>query len=123
QASHRTGAARDRHDFSQPHGSAELRCEKQGFARVVFSTLGGGKPIEQSSPNHEPHADGGIKTPGQQQDGPYTDEAEGGSFPRGESEAIHPELSLARKWLHAVVITPAARSTDRDNCIGTLGGH
>src|SRR5262245_3273086 len=120
---HLTGGVPDRHDFRQPDGRTDLARQRQGFAHFVLPPPGGGKPIEQSSPHHEPCADRGIETSRQQQDRSGTDEAERGSLPWGEGEAVHPKLSLSRENLHAVVIAPAARSTDRDNCIRGIGGH
>ncbi|HEU4359720.1 MAG TPA: hypothetical protein VFR54_14805, partial [Xanthobacteraceae bacterium] len=118
-----TGGAPDRYDFRQPNGRTDLARQRQSFARFAFPTLGGGKPIEQSSPHHEPHADHGIEASRQQQDRSGTDKAERGSFPRGEGEAMHPKLPVSREDLHAVVIAPAACSTDRNNCIRGISGH
>src|SRR5262245_25346161 len=118
-----TGGAPDRHDFRQPNRRTDLARQRQGFARFVFPTLGGGKPIEQSSPHHEPYADRGIETSRQQQDRSGADEAERRSFPWREGEAVHAKLPLSRENLHAVVITSAACSTDRNNRIRGIGGH
>src|SRR5262245_2943692 len=118
-----TGGAPDRYDFREPNSRTDLARQRQGLARFVFPTLGASKPIEQSSPHHDPYADHGIETSRQQEDRSGTDEAERGSFPRGKGEPVHTKFPLSRQNLHAVVITPAARSTDRDDCIRGIGGH
>src|SRR5262245_39528068 len=116
-----TVAAPDRNNFRQSHSRADFARKGKSFRRFVFAALCRSEPIEKPPPEEEPDAERGIEPSGQEQHRPRADKPECGGLSGCQRQPVHPQLSFAGEDLYAVVVPPAARSADRNDCVSAVG--